>query len=251
MSATKTKPMGMPVIRDTSGVLPLAWFDLCGPRRDQGGGDVADLRGRVAAGTRSGTCVFGPTSGGTGLVFGSAQAGRVDVPLTAKPPTLTVSAVVTFSSLPTYGLIAGTVANTAWTDGWGLVQLASTVRFFVGNYVGSGQANAAVAAGVRYSIVCTYDGAALRLYLNGSLAASKAYSTSINYVTSRLWVGSDAANEGIIGSISDLQIHSYASPASYAAAYSADPWWRLRPHGPRVFLFGSAYRGGAALLAAC
>jgi len=106
-----------------------------------------------------------------------------------------------------------------WGTGYGLYyRTAGTINFFVNGYT-----NGAVATTIPLNewthVVGTYDGATVRLYTNGVLAASLAYSTAISHATTPLRIGEMHENTGNPlyfwkGGIDDVALYSTALTAT-------------------------------------
>ncbi len=109
----------------------------------------------------------------------------------------------------------------------------------------------AIVAGQRYHVVGTYDGTTQRLYVNGALVASAAFSGALNANTNPVSFGSwDGAKEFLSGTIDEAAVYAKVlsaaqianhyqkggtttpppSPAKYATTVAADnpvSYWRL------------------------
>jgi hypothetical protein len=113
----------------------------------------------------------------------------------------------------------------SWTDGWGLYYRNNgTINFFVNNST-TGAVSTPVTYNAWVHIVATYDGATIKLYKNGLLAASLAYSTPISHATQPLRIGSAQGNGGAtynwIGNIDEVAIYPAAlSQTRIQAHYS-------------------------------
>src|SRR3546814_13330453 len=67
-------------------------------------------------------------------------------------------------------------SSSAWTDGYGLVRVGDSIRFFIDNWTET-YVEAPLAIGSWQPVAATYDGAALRLYLDGATVAEQAHSS--------------------------------------------------------------------------
>ncbi|MEX2188872.1 MAG: right-handed parallel beta-helix repeat-containing protein [Pirellulales bacterium] len=83
-------------------------------------------------------------------------------------------------------------SSDAWDDGWGLFwNGAGSLRFFVNHWYDSASAavDVAVPTNAWSHVAATYDGAMVRIYLNGTLAAAKAYTSPIRHGSRPLSIG--------------------------------------------------------------
>ena len=97
------------------------------------------------------------------------------------------------ATMPTYGTVAMKSTSSSWNDGYGLYWNAGKLRFFVNHYNSSGTfVEATVPTGVWSHVAATYDGTALKLYVNGVLVGTSNYSTPINHSAQPLQVGRGA-----------------------------------------------------------
>jgi hypothetical protein len=116
---------------------------------------------------------------------------------------------------------SGAVVNSstdARTDGWGLYYSGGNINFFVNNNA-TGAVSAAITLDRWTHVAATYDGSTIRLYLNGTQAASKTYNTPITYVPHSWRIGSgldSASNTGFwwTGNIDDVALYNSALTAT-------------------------------------
>jgi hypothetical protein len=136
-----------------------------------------------------------------------------------KPTQITLEAwVYADPRMSNYGGVVMKSTNSSWSDGYGLARYPDgTIDFFVNNY-SSASVGTALPTGVWTHVAGTYNGSVLQLYLNGSLVASKAYSTPINNVTAPLRIGSGSGDYPWIGIIDDVRVWNTARAASDIAA---------------------------------
>ena len=102
----------------------------------------------------------------------------------------------------------------SWSDGWGMYYRNNgTINFFINNST-TGAVSVPVTFNAWVHIVATYDGATIKLYKNGLLAASLAYSTPINSSTQPLRIGVVQGNGGAtfnwIGGIDEVAVYPSA-----------------------------------------
>ena len=87
-------------------------------------------------------------------------------------------------------------SSNSWSDGYGLFYDDSTgsYTFFVNNYFGESSVSAAVPEERWTHLAGTFDGATLRLYVDGALAAESAYAQPINHSLAELRIGAGSGN---------------------------------------------------------
>ena len=143
-----------------------------------------------------------------------------------RPAQLTVEAWL--KPDPTIGayspaLMKSTTANT-WNDGYGLQMNSdgTQISFFVNNY-SSGSISVALTKGSWSHVAGTYDGATLKLYLNGELAASRAYTTPITHSTAPLWIGAGPGSYAWKGDVDDVRVWNVVRSATQIAAAFGGP----------------------------
>src|SRR5262249_31924576 len=128
-----------------------------------------------------------------------------------KPSQLTLEAWVNADPrMTSWGGVVMKSTGAGWSDGYGLAHYPDgTIDFFVNNF-SSASVGVALPTGVWTHVAGVYDGSTLRLYLNGSLVASKAYSTPINNTTAPLRIGSGAGDFPWIGDIDEVRVWNTA-----------------------------------------
>lgn len=181
---------------------------------DATGTVAADASGNGYSGTlfNSPTWSAGQLDGA--LSFNPATFPRVGITdrSALRPNTLTVSAWLNPTVLDTAWQSAVSKTNNgSWTDGWGLVSYvggANKIYFFVNDYA-SYYVSTTLPTGSWSHVAATYDGATIKLYLNGALVDSRAYSASITSATGELQIG-DAQGYSWNGKIDDVRIYNTA-----------------------------------------
>ncbi len=148
--------------------------------------------------------------GDVGLRFGGSD-GRVVIPDAAelKPPQITVESLVfPQTGISNYDFVMMKSSSTAWNDGYGLYYYNGNLHFYVNNY-SSGDIFAPITLDQWSHVAATYDGAMMRLYVNGSELASAAYSTPINHSGAPLLVGQSAGSTSYTwtGQIDELAVY--------------------------------------------
>ena len=218
------------------------WAGWPGPTRPGDSGDVADLCGRTAAGTRSASgCVWSKGAYGPALSF-DGSAGYYTSPFA--PITtgkITVALLATLTSVADNKYLLSK-SNNVGTVGYAVQMLGSTISFFANNGTSNVRTPAVTPTlNVPQLITGVYDGAAASLYLGSSLVGSTASAgTMADSSSYTLTVGAYAGG-GFYApawTMHGLQIFPSALPASQIKDLASDFWWRLRPPGPRVFLMG-------------
>lgn len=106
------------------------------------------------------------------LAFDGGGADGVTVPdaEALRPAQLTVAAWVCPTAFPSWGAVLMKSSTSSWADGYGIVHTngADDLRFFVNGYAGT-YVQTSLAAGSWVFVAGTFDGALLRLYVNGDL----------------------------------------------------------------------------------
>ncbi len=59
-------------------------------------------------------------------------------------------------------------------------------------------------------LTISYDGTSLKLYVNGSLATSQAYSGAVDSTADPFLIGNSAVNEAFTGTIDEVRVYNYA-----------------------------------------
>jgi hypothetical protein len=174
-------------------------------------GETSGTGAADSNGSNTGTYANSPTLGQAGALAGDSDSSigldgttqNVTVPDSAslRPSRISVEAWVKpdSASIGEFDSPLMKTSNDSWTDGYGLFYRSSgtTMNFYVNSW------GLAVAATIPLDqwthVVGTYDGATVSLYLNGTLAASTAYSTPITHATNVLYIGSAATGSGTAG----------------------------------------------------
>ncbi|HCN78596.1 MAG TPA: hypothetical protein DIT13_15550, partial [Verrucomicrobiales bacterium] len=135
---------------------------------------------------------LGYTNGPVGRAFnfdGVDDVAQVEDAAALKPAQITLEAWVNpaASGLPANGVI---LAKSAGSNGYGLGlnSGADNLAFWINDRAGN-SITAALTPGVWSHVTATYDGTAMRLYVNGGLVASSAYSTTITHSSEPLRIG--------------------------------------------------------------
>ncbi|MEX2185792.1 MAG: right-handed parallel beta-helix repeat-containing protein [Pirellulales bacterium] len=122
------------------------------------------------------------------------------------------------ATITTYSTLAMKSTSNSWNDGYGMYWNAGKLRFFINQYNG-GFVEASVATGAWSHVAGTYDGATIKLYVNGNLAASAAYSTPINSSAQPLQIGRGQGGYFWKGRIDEFSVYGTALAAGQIATH--------------------------------
>lgn len=133
-----------------------------------------------------------------------------------KPAQITVSAWIYANSYSSWSTVVMKSTNGSWGDGYGLAHYTGTdnnINFFINNY-SANKATGTITPGQWAYVTGTYDGANIKLYINGVLIQSTPYSTALSNSNSPLYIGMGAGGGGTQylwkGKIDNVQIYNYA-----------------------------------------
>lgn len=163
-------------------------------------------------------------AGPAGMALSRAASSRASAPsLTALAPAgLTIELWARVDRIPTTGR-AGLVDK----DGqFGVfVHPGGEIRCTAG--AGAAVACAGIAEGAWRHVACTYDGAALRLYLDGAACDEVASSGSIPAGEADLHLGENSpdAADALEGALDSVRLWSVALPADEICASAGCRWW--------------------------
>ncbi len=125
---------------------------------------------------------------------------------------ITVSAWVNFTSLENYDLVVGNTDT--GTNGWRLAMDNANNIIFAINSWGSNHAETPMSAtGVWHHLVGTYDKNNIKIYLNGELKGTDAYTDSITYSNNVFQIGGATGWSNLTGSISSVAVYNVAKSA--------------------------------------
>lgn len=156
-----------------------------------GAWSLADTPNDYSGNGRNGTAsnvVYGDVfMGGRGWNQG-LMSSVITVPdnVALRPAQISVEAFIeTPASFGSYPSIVSKVSSVSWNDGYGfLFNNDNTLRFCINNF--NIFAGFALSTNTRYRILGTYDLQAIRLYIDGILRATTAYTATINHSTAAL-----------------------------------------------------------------
>jgi hypothetical protein len=204
----------------------------------RGEGNALDSVSNNNGALQNGT-TFQPAKAGQGFKFDGVDD-RVEIPdsPSQKPQALTVETWVKFDSLSsnTSGgapnglqyLVFKKNQSVGNFEGYSLLKTDAN-KLRIGFAPGNGNIGAVadsttfVTAGVFYHVVGTYDGSAIRLYVNGQLESTTPYNLPLNYDTRPLFLGTSGENfDGKFnGVLDEVSIYNRAITAAEVSALSA------------------------------
>lgn len=146
---------------------------------------------------------------------GSGDSLTVPDSAALRPSQLTLEAWVNPTDRSGFKIIFLKSSTVKWDDGYGLYQSDGQLFFFVNDWKANRVSVDLPAGGGSYShVAATYDGASLRIYLDGLLEDELTYSQPINHSNAPLVIGGSTAGFRFAGSLDEL--------AMYGTALSAD-----------------------------
>jgi hypothetical protein len=180
-------------------------------------------------GTNTGFYGGGPLLGSTGALTNDADksatfdgvddVGTVPDSATLKPSNVTIEAWVKPSTgMLTYASVATKTALNS--DGYAMYSGNGAIHFWVNDYTHNVW-TAALPTNAWSHVVGTYDGAKIKIYLNGTLVDQLVYSSPMAYSTAPLLIG-DAAGASTYhwtGGLDDVSIYNRALTANEVAAH--------------------------------
>jgi parallel beta-helix repeat protein len=204
--------------------LPLVYY-----RFDETTGTIAS---DSSTNGRNGTYNGGVTLGGTGGITdpnnrAATFDGVNDYVSVPSPSSFATSQVSVESwvnpdpTMPLYGTVAMKSSSSSWNDGYGMYWNSGKLRFFVNNYNGTNTyVEATVPTGSWSHVVGTYDGTALKFYINGALVATTAYNLPIVQSAQPVEVGKGAGGNYLWkGGLDELAIYGTALTAGQVQSH--------------------------------
>src|SRR5690606_17295715 len=123
-----------------------------------------------------------------------------------RPEELTLEAWIRADQGQHYEGVVTKVSNNSWNDGYGLVRVGETIRFWVNSWSGT-FVEAALPEDIWTHVAGTYDGEKLRLYVNGQLAGEHDFVGEISHSTAPLSIGSAPGGSYLWGgSIDEMRL---------------------------------------------
>lgn len=196
--------------------------------------DSADANNATAAGNPVTTTAL--VVGGDGALTFDAIDDQLSVPDAAnlKPAAITLEAwVIKDATIANYsGLVMKTTSG-AWSDGYGLTYITSSeagsgpnggpsLRWWFNAYNTAGTfVDATLPPTTTQHVVATYDGANMRMYINGTEAAHSpvARVAAISHSTAALLIGSAPGGARWKGKMDEVAVYNTALSAAQVAAH--------------------------------
>jgi RHS repeat-associated protein len=187
---------------------------------DESSGNASDATGTNAL-TNQGSATFGTGKiNNAAQLNGTSQYFSVTDNSTLHPAQFTIAAWFKSSSFAAGQPIIEKDYNGTWSQPYLSFMIridsASSIEYGLSNgttYTNSSYAGATLSTGTWYHVAETYDGATVRLYLNGSQVDSFAYSSAVGYSTGNFNVGHNAGGQFFNGSIDEAGLWSRALSA--------------------------------------
>ncbi len=193
--------------------------------KETSGTTAADSTGNNN-GTKTGATDPNPVT--TGQIDGAQDfsGDSVSVPSSASlnlTTQITMSGWVTADSMTTWNSVLMKSSSSSWADGYG-IYFNGTLCGFVTSYSVNKVCNAFPPTATPRYLVVTYDGANMKMYLDGAQVATAAMSVAISTNSAALGIGTGAGGAyNWDGIIDELRISSTARSAAYvAASYKGD-----------------------------
>jgi len=167
-------------------------------------------------GNNTGTLTNGPTfssDDGGALVFDGTNdlISGISLPSISKV-TVEWWGTRDYSS-SSYAVPLLSVSTGGWVDGFGFYQQGGKVTWFVNNYNSNKVQSGAEGFGFTHW-VGTYDLSNIKLYRNGSLIDTTAYTTAINQLTTNLDIANQGNDYHWDGKISNVKVYNKALTAA-------------------------------------
>jgi hypothetical protein len=201
-------------------------------------GEISGVTAFDSNGAVNGAHANGPTVGGTGAptyadgatIFDGVDdyIGFGDVYDFAGTSSFTVEGWfnrTTVGEAGTWRIVAGKEPATGTRDGWAIAIAPGTQLIYFDRVNASNDdvvaSTTATVAGTWYHFAVTYDGATMRMYVNGALEASTASALSIPNTTYPLRLGSldPAPTNSFAGRIDEIAIYNTALTATQIAEH--------------------------------
>lgn len=178
------------------------------------GAFLKDVSGNGNDGTPTGTTVSDGISDKARNFNGDTDYVSIPDSTSLKPSQITVEAWIRADTITNNDTILGKTTSSSWTDGYGLDLYGnSKLHFWVNAYNNSSKTEATIPTGQWVYVVGTYDQVNTKLYVNGQMISSAAYTTAITHSSSPFEIGrlrSDSYN--FDGLVDELRVSNIARP---------------------------------------
>lgn len=111
-------------------------------------------------------------------------------------------------------------SNSSRTDGYGIYYRGGQLYFFLNHY-DTNKISAAVPVDQFVYVAATYDKTQMRLYFNGQLVASKAFSSAVSHSTVPLLIGAASTGFAFGGDIDEVAVYNRSLSAAEVASHFA------------------------------
>ncbi len=225
-------PLGWPLDYD-SGLVPEAGFWLM---NEGSGNKVFDLSGNGNTGILDADAVW--RGGGIHVANGDYLASIPHSPTIDGIGGLSVVFYVDIEGLTNFDTIITKNTNTSWNDGYGLIWMDNSFRFFAGVY--TTYASKAHTATGKFLLVGTWDGTTARIYIDGVEGSSNTGTNPNNTAIAILGAyETDASAAGtLVGTYYYGMIYNRALSASEIALLYQYPFWMFKD--PAELILASA-----------
>lgn len=167
-------------------------------------------------GTIAGTPTFGAAGalldGTTAISFSGDDEVTVADNVAFRPTTISVEAWIYPTNYTAFNTILAKASGSWTAGGYGLFVTsgATEIKFFINSYL-TNYASATVPTTNTYThVVGTYDGVAIKLYINGALVSTTPYTTAITHDTGSLKIGNHGGGAFWQGRLDEVAIYGRA-----------------------------------------
>lgn len=202
-----------------------------GPAEDIASDSIGTNHGQVSVGSESSAAKWSSDRPAAlaGVVDGSFVFDMTDDKIVSRNttgfPTTTGSISGWFRTSQSGGffVIAGTMTNNGWSDGFGLVKMPNDkLRFYVNGYTTNyAESDAVINDGEWHHAVGSWDGTNIKLYIDGVLQATTDTFTGTVTHHSVLTIGADPVSDYWSGKLCDVRVYSDGLSLSQAVELAA------------------------------